>query len=106
MNYKTIGLRKSDWDQIKSVISAFSEIASLKIFGSRAKMAYRNGSDIDIALIGDDVTPEIVSKVSYQLNEETTIPFFVDVVDYTHLDRLELKHHIDEFGVELGSLVG
>jgi len=100
MNYSNLGLRESDWVQITYTITSFPEVTSIKVFGSRAKGTFRNGSDIDIALIGDAITPKIINKISFQLNEETTIPFFVDIVDYTHLDKLELKNHIDQFGLE------
>ncbi len=33
-----------------------------------------------------------------QLNEHLPIPYMVDVVDYTHLDKETLKKHIDVFG--------
>jgi len=68
------------------------------IFGSRAKQTYRKGSDIDVALTGVNLTPEVVKEISVKLNEYLPIPYFVDVIDYTHLKKEALKKHIDLYG--------
>jgi hypothetical protein len=50
---------------------------------------YRKTSDIDF---------DIVAQVKYQLDEETTLPYFFDVVDYQNITDKELKKQIDMHG--------
>ena len=91
------GLSERHLSIIRSVVSEFPSIASCIIYGSRAKGNYKTGSDIDLALKGR-VSYDVVSKVHYVLNEETVLPYFVDVLSYDLLDSVELKDHIDRVG--------
>ena len=55
--------------------------------------------DVDIALFGKDLE-QAVMKISYQLNEESALPYFFDVVDHQSLTKSEFKEHIDRVGVK------
>ncbi len=94
----SLGLRDTDLEYIVQVLSKFSEIEKALIFGSRAKGTHKAGSDVDIAIVGESITFDIISKVRFQLEEESPMPYFFDIVDYTHLEHLELKEHIDRVG--------
>lgn len=97
------GLRAADITQLKDIIFAFPEVQQAIIFGSRAMGNFKNGSDVDLALKGENMTPEIVSEIKYRLNEETSMPYFFDVVDYDELQNQNLIVHIDQFGKVLFS---
>lgn len=92
------GLKEADIKQISAIINSFKEVYQAIIFGSRSMGNYKTGSDVDIALKGENITHEIVTQIKYQLNEETTMPYFFDVVDYDRLKNEDLKTHIDQFG--------
>lgn len=92
------GLRKSDIDYIIEVISNFLEIEKAVIFGSRALGSYKPGSDVDIALYGEKITFDTVATLHSMLEDQGPLPYFFDVVDYTHLEHKELKEHIDRVG--------
>ncbi len=92
------GLVKDELDKIVSVLKAFPEVERGVIFGSRALGTYKKGSDIDIALFGKHLEKAAIS-ISYQLNEESALPYFFDVVDYHGLTKLELKEHIERVGI-------
>ena len=94
----SLGLRNTDLEYIVQVLSKFPEIEKALIFGSRAKGTHKAGSDVDIAIVGESITFDIISKVRFQLEEESPMPYFFDIVDYTHLEHLELKEHIDRVG--------
>lgn len=98
MNYKDFGLKRRDMDEILMTISNYKEVESALIFGSRAKGTFKKGSDIDLALKGSELHHKIIKEISIQLNEYIPIPFFVDVIDYSHLKKKELKKHIEVFG--------
>ncbi|QZY55571.1 nucleotidyltransferase family protein [Crassaminicella profunda] len=92
------GLRESDLDYIKKAIGKFTEIEKAAIFGSRAKGNYKKGSDVDIAIYGDYITFDTLSRLHAMLEDQGPLPYFFDIVDYTHLNHKELKEHIDRVG--------
>ena len=96
---KVFGLKQSDIEAIVKVLQGFPAIETALIFGSRAMGNYKRGSDIDIAIKGEDVTFNISSKISYLLNEETPMPYFFDVVHYEQIANDNLIDHINRVGV-------
>lgn len=99
-NTEPFGLKSCYLDEIRQVLSSTPEIDRAMVFGSRAKGSYRRGSDVDIALFGD-LNLDQISHIEYQLNEETHIPLFFDVVGYNSLSNPALKDHIDRVGQSL-----
>ncbi len=49
------GLLKGDWEKVISVFRSNPKIRKAVLFGSRAKGKYFPGSDVDIALMGEDL---------------------------------------------------
>jgi predicted nucleotidyltransferase len=93
------GLSEKDTRIILQTIEKFPEIEQAVLFGSRAKGNYKKGSDVDIVLRGYEITPHIVSRIKYILNEEVPLPWFFDVLHYDNLKNEELKEHIDRVGM-------
>ncbi len=50
------GIEEKDWEKLISVFSRFPHIYQAVLFGSRAKGTNKPFSDVDIALVGDDLT--------------------------------------------------
>ena len=94
----SLGLKAEDLAHIVSVISEFAEIEKAAVFGSRAKGNYNKGSDIDIAIFGEMITFSTIAGLHSRLEEESPLPYFFDIVDYTHSGHQELKEHIDRVG--------
>jgi uncharacterized protein len=95
------GLLESDLTSIVEVISSQQQVDQALIFGSRAKGNFRPGSDVDLALKGENLDFETVSIISYILNEETLMPYKFDVVNYYSIQEPELVLHIDRVGIEI-----
>ena len=93
------GLRPSDLEEIISNLESFPQIEEAKVFGSRAKGNYREGSDVDIALIGTQLNFDVVAKVHALLEEQSKMPYLFDVIDYTHLSHKDLREHIERAGI-------
>ena len=93
------GISDSDLAFIVSAIAKFDEIERASIFGSRAKGNYKAGSDIDIAIYGERVNFDTISKLHALLEDESPMPYRFDIVDYSHLVHENLKSHIDRVGV-------
>ncbi|MDD2661066.1 MAG: nucleotidyltransferase domain-containing protein [Methylococcales bacterium] len=71
------GLTQADIKRIAAAIKQFPEIDDAVIFGSRAKGTYKNASDVDLAIKGRAVTSETIKRLSFLLNEELPLPYFL-----------------------------
>ena len=92
------GLPENSFRKILEALGSFSEIEKCVIFGSRAIGNQKPGSDVDLAIIGKRVSAKTVIDLSAQLNERLPLPYFFDVVDFSHLNHPDLKEHIKKFG--------
>ena len=70
-------------------------VETVKIYGSRAKGNYRNGSDIDFAVWLKDGGR--ISYIKWDL-EELPTPYKFDVTDYETLTHEGMKNSIDTDG--------
>jgi predicted nucleotidyltransferase len=95
------GLRDSDLTEIRLTLQKFPEVEEALIYGSRAKGNNRLGSDVDLALKGKNLDYSIITEIRYILNEETLMPYFFDVLDYSSLTNRELADHINRVGKSL-----
>jgi predicted nucleotidyltransferase len=93
------GLQTQDMNFILSALRHLPEIERAAIFGSRAKGNFKPGSDVDIAIWGEKVNFDTISRLHAHLEDESPMPYFFDVVDYTHLTHQSLKDHIDRVGI-------
>ena len=98
LNPNNFGLLQRDLDYIFKALMTFPEIKKAVVFGSRSMGNYKKGSDIDIAIFGENISDQIKTRLSGILNQELPIPYFVDVLDYNGLSNLSLKRHIDTKG--------
>ena len=71
--------------------AAFPEIRKVVLLGSRAMGTTDRGSDIDLAIIGPNISHATRLRFHDYLNQQTLIPFFVDVLDYQTLTHAELR---------------
>lgn len=96
-----LGLTALEMDTINDILERHPEVLEALIFGSRAMGRHRTGSDVDIALKGEKLTLGTVGKISYELNEETNLPYMFDVLNYHTITEPALTEHIDRVGVSI-----
>lgn len=94
------GLTEQDLTHITTLFKKHPEITEAILFGSRAKQTEKKGSDIDIALKGT-IALDTLAKITYTLNEDLPLPYYVDIIDYTHISSTALKSHIDRIGIPI-----
>lgn len=92
------GLTKRDIECLYSILSKYPAIELVYVFGSRAKGNFKPGSDIDLAIMNAGITDEIIRSLKVDF-EESTLPYMVDAINYSHLKSQQLKEHIDRVGV-------
>lgn len=68
------------------------------IFGSRAKGNYTEGSDIDLALIGENISFNELLDINIQI-EDLGLLYKVDIVDYSKNIGTPFGEHIDRVGL-------
>jgi len=95
----TLGITEKSFALLHKIFVRYPQIEEVIIFGSRAKGNYKNGSDIDLAIQGEQCNPSLALKLQSQISEELPIPYRVDGVDYNTLQHHELRDHIDRVGV-------
>lgn len=98
---KDFGLKSEVVDNIKKVFSKYLEIDRACIFGSRARGDYKETSDIDIVLYGDNLTHTLNTKIFYDL-EDLYLIYKIDLINFNSLkDDDKLKENIVNEGVEI-----
>ena len=90
------GLYPTSLNELLSIFEKHKNIDEVIIYGSRAIGNYKEGSDIDLTLIGKidyselfDIKDEI---------ENSNIPYLVDLSIIQKLNSESLKEHIDRVG--------
>ena len=92
------GLQSDDLDEIVKIFQQYQAVEEAIIFGSRAKGNYRKGSDIDIAIKGKDIGYDDVTSLSFAFNEESTMPYYFDIVHFEAISETALIDHINRVG--------
>ena len=94
------GLLESDIIQVVSTLQQNRKIAKIVLFGSRAKGTYHVGSDVDIALFGDDLGLNDILDLSVEI-EKLTLPYMFDLIIHSRIKEAALLDHIKRVGVIL-----
>lgn len=91
------GLSEYTIDKIHAVFRKYPEVRQVIIYGSRAKGNFREGSDIDITMKGDNLTFSVLSRIQQDIDDLNT-PYLFDISIYEQLDSTGLVEHINRVG--------
>ena len=91
------GLRDDDIQKIRSVLVKYPAVEEAILYGSRAKGNYRNGSDIDLTLIGNDLDLTKLLRIKTEL-DELLLPYKIDISIFHKIDNNDLVEHINRVG--------
>jgi predicted nucleotidyltransferase len=94
------GLSQKSLRAIADVIYSNAHVQEAKIFGSRVIGTYREGSDIDICLFGEELTFSDLNCIAGEL-EDLNIPQLVDLVNFRTIKNENLLKHIESFSVQI-----
>jgi predicted nucleotidyltransferase len=92
------GLSEEQFSELVNFLAKYSQIEKAVLFGSRVLGSFKKYSDIDIAIMGKDVDFWLAAHTKYELEEETNLPYFFDIIAYDSIDNLALKEHIQQYG--------
>ena len=92
------GLKESTIDRINAVFSQYPDIEKVVLYGSRAKGNYREGSDIDLTLMGDALSHTQLNRIETQI-DDLLLPYTIDLSLFESIDNANLIEHIRRVGV-------
>jgi len=92
------GLSDETVAQIHDVFARFPEVEKAVLYGSRAKGNYKPGSDVDLTLLGVEVTSKILGHIQAEL-EDGLLPYTFDLSILAQITQADLLDHIRRVGV-------
>ncbi len=91
------GLKDTHIEKIQSVFANYCNIDKAILYGSRAKGNYRNGSDIDLTLVGENLDLSTLLKIENEL-DDLLLPYKIDVSIFHKIENPDLVDHINLVG--------
>ena len=91
------GLSERELSEIIQILKKFQQVREAVLFGSRVMGNFKPASDVDLALKGS-LNFSVIAKIKSELEENTALPYFFDVVDADAVETKAFKKHIEEFG--------
>lgn len=92
------GLSENTIEEIRAVFRRFPQIRSVRLFGSRAMGNYHTGSDIDLAVEAEELTPTELLRIQLAL-DELELLYHIDLVRYETIKNPAFKEHIERVGL-------
>lgn len=96
------GLDEDKWEEINAVFKKYPNVKKVILYGSRAINTYKNGSDIDLSLVGSNLDLSLQNCIANDL-DDLLLPYSFDLAIYERIDNPKLKEHIDNLGVVIFS---
>ena len=91
------GLSNRDIQTIRDILNKYPDVEEVRLFGSRAIGNYYKGSDIDFAVMNEGVSNKTIQSLVSDF-EESSLPYFIDVIYFPDLNHPGLKEHINRVG--------
>lgn len=91
------GLSPAIITELKTIFTRYPKIEKVLIFGSRAKENWKDGSDIDLAVFGSDLSAADFTKLWSEI-DDLPIVFKVDCLHWDQLENLQLKEKVLQEG--------
>lgn len=95
------GLTDDTVERIRGVLFCHRQVEKAVLYGSRAKGNFRNGSDIDLALMGgNDLDLQVLFRIMDEL-DDLLLPYQIDLSVFSLIDDADVRTHIERVGVVL-----
>ena len=91
------GLRDSDIEKINSIFAQYPAVEKVVLYGSRAKGNYKNGSDIDLTMIGNTLDLTTQFRIENDI-DDLLLPYGIDLSIISHIGNPDLIDHINKVG--------
>ncbi len=91
------GLSDDEVSRIHQVLRKLPKLTKVLIYGSRAKGNFKPSSDIDLTLIGENLSFSDLAHLDTEL-DDLLLPYTFDLSIYLDIENPDLKDHIDRVG--------
>jgi predicted nucleotidyltransferase len=91
------GLKAKHIDAINACFAQYPQIEQVILYGSRAKGNYKNGSDIDLTIVGN-LNYNSLLRLENQL-DDLLLPYKIDLSLKCKISNPSLLDHIERIGV-------
>ena len=92
------GIKEEQWDMLCNVFANNPKIEKVILYGSRAKGTYKPFSDVDITLVGNDLSTTDLADTMNAI-DDLLLPYMFDISLYKKLKSPELLDHISRRGI-------
>ena len=92
------GLSNETLDQLTCVLARFSQVDKAILFGSRAKGIHKPGSDIDLALVGDNLDWRTIGQIASAF-DDLPIPYCFSLILLSERTDSEVAADIHRVGI-------
>ena len=94
------GLNDKECSVLQTLFAANERITEVILYGSRAKGNYKPFSDVDIVLVGNDISHTDINRL-YTSIDESLLPYKFDISLLSSLKNEELVAHIERVGITI-----
>lgn len=92
------GIKEDCWQELIELFDRYSVVEKVILYGSRVKGNYKPFSDVDITLVGENLTHNDLLKITNDI-DDLLLPYMFDVSVFHTLRNEELIEHINRRGV-------
>ncbi len=82
---------------INEIFAKYPQIKKVVVYGSRAKGNFREGSDIDLTIVEEEIPSSILLKLVNDF-DDSLLPIKVDISIFSKLTNQDLTEHIKRVG--------
>jgi predicted nucleotidyltransferase len=94
----SFGLSEKTLSSLRAYFARVSEVEQVILYGSRARGDYHKGSDIDLMLIGANITPRLLSKMDMEI-DDLLLPYVVQISDRKEIRDARFLEVVEREGV-------
>ena len=96
------GLNDEERKMLNDLFSKHHKLDAVILYGSRAKGNFRPNSDVDICLVGTQLTKSDMNAIDNEI-DDLLLPYFFDISIFHHITNTDLLDHIHRVGIQLYS---
>ena len=97
MNADRFGLAEETIEKIGGILARHPQVEKALLYGSRAKGNYKNGSDIDLTLLGERLNQDELLGIMGEL-DDLLLPYTIELSIFHQLTHQDLIEHIQRVG--------
>lgn len=92
------GLKEEQWEMLRNVFAKNPRIEKVILYGSRAKGTYKPFSDVDLTLVGQELSYNDLLDTINSI-DDLLLPYLFDISLYQQLKDQALLDHIERRGI-------